>query len=106
MKTSAGLFEAYSANHPIKPSLNTALKMLTNRVPSGRLPEVKMGSDVIRARGTLYDSSASHTGGRPLLEYYVQGDRSSCPIGTKRPNVAGHTVCDYIFEKLSSRTGN
>lgn len=67
-------------DHPVDATLNAKLKQYTDRIPSGKIPEVDLGGGV-KYRGFHYDSSAGQAGGKPYIQYYLRGTRSSCPIG-------------------------
>lgn len=91
-------------DHPINYTVNTKLKTLVSAVPNGRIPEVDLGGGV-KYRGILYDSSATQNAGKPVLQYYIKGDRTSCPIGTKEFSSSTYTRCNYLFTSFKSETG-
>jgi prepilin-type N-terminal cleavage/methylation domain-containing protein len=91
--------------HPVSSSLNTKLKTLVNRVPSGRIPEVDEGGGV-KDRGIYYDSSATQNGGKPILQFIIKRDRTSCPIGIRTWSTTDYTICEYRFTSITSETGN
>jgi general secretion pathway protein G len=93
------------SDHPINPALNTELKTVVNRVPSGRIPEVDVGGGT-KYRGILYDSAATQNAGKPVLQYYVKGVRTTCPSGVRLYAGATYTVCEYRFTDMTSITGN
>lgn len=93
-------------DHPINATLNARLKAtIINRMPNGRIPEVDLGGGT-KYRGILYDSSANQNSGKPVLQYYVKGNRTTCPIGTKEYSTATYTRCNYLFQTIVSETGN
>ena len=92
------------ADHPIDLAALSELKTITNRIPNGRLPEVDLGNG-LKYRGMLYDSNAGVNSGKPVLQYYVKGNRTTCPIGDKEYSTSTYTRCNYKFKSVTSETG-
>lgn len=92
------------SDHPINATVNAKFKTLISSMPNGRVPEVDLGYGT-KYRGILYDSSASQNGGKPVLQYYVEGSRTSCPIGKLEFASTDYSRCNYLFSSVRSETG-
>lgn len=93
------------SDHPINATTNGKFKTLVTRMPNGRLPEVDRGGGV-KYRGVLYDSAATQNSGKPVLQYFVNGNRTECPVGIVASAGTTNTMCEYRFANVTSETGN
>lgn len=83
-------------DHPIKAATNLRFKTIVSRMPNSRIPEVDLGGG-IKYRGVLYDSRATQNNNLSILQFYVNGSRSSCPIGLLTYTTSTYTQCEYRF---------
>ena len=92
------------SDHPVNTITNGKFKTIVSKMPNGRLPEVDLGYGM-KYRGMLYDSAASQNGSKPVIQYYVKGQRTACPIGTLEYTTDTYARCNYMFTSVSSETG-
>lgn len=94
---------ALGADHPIQASTNAKFRTIVSRTPNSRIPEVDLGGG-IKYRGILYDSRANQNAQRAMLQFYINGSRSSCPIGSLTYSTSTYSQCEYYFT-YTSETG-